>query len=525
MEESSRGSSQWARLISEILKGLSFGKASNKLLQLADQYQAQELRRVVERKEFITYRTYYRWRNGKISKPYTDSYTWLTICAALKKQPEEMMILCEAAGITIDMALAEVEKSNLDLANDLRRCYRLWGVRPQTTAQIEGVATYDVSGIVQCLAWSSDGDLLAAGTSLRRAPLKVWSFSLENPVACIEYPVTPMIGEPAGLVAFVRGDIGATLAVASREAPRLWFWPYKTPSEAKEFVRVNEQHRKARITAMSFSVNGAWLATGDSKGNIYCWRHDTKKAYYLPRSPDITAAATTAIPGYPDATESVVASIEFHSSKLYLAIVINHSFAGGSPQGARTRTAQIVLWDTSQEHVEEWHQIANFFIEDGEIHALAWDPNPDKCQCVAVGSRGMGRIIAVGMKDGTWSVDQWQFSVGEQSTSDGATRVEQARCAAWRRRDPLIAIGCESGSTYIYTVDELKKVKVGTSKSDSASKADSASEPSRTPQGLVIWQAPRWIYTISWNPVDPTILATGGAEKKVRLFRVRRSKN
>ena len=168
-----------------------------------------------------------------------------------------------AALLTQVQSLAEREPTNgLQLLQDANRCpphlrdftWRYWRDNCDwTIAQLKGH-----QGIVQSVAYSPDGKLLASGSADRT--VKLWSLPAGTEQATLS-------GHEGAVcaAAFIPGESCTQLASASEDGTiRIWDLP------SGKTTRHLRGHAGA-VRCMAVSADGKWLASGGSDGAVKSW--------------------------------------------------------------------------------------------------------------------------------------------------------------------------------------------------------------------------------------------------------------
>jgi WD40 repeat protein len=227
----------------------------------------------------------------------------------------------------------------------------------QSLAQpVRGVLTAP-SGVVTALAYSPDGNMMAAGYS--GGAIRLWDLASHRTVSATTWGATPLA------LAFTSG--GKQLEAAGAGAVGSW----NLTSQAR--ITTRPLASPAQGSAVAFSPDGGTVATGGADGNIRLWDTATGKEVGAPMSSDV----------------SPVDAVAFSP--------------GGTLMAAASTDGNVQLWDTATGQVAGPALIPN----GAAVDTLAFSPD--------------GKLLATGGRDGTarvWDVTSGSQAGATMATGD-----------------------------------------------------------------------------------------------------------
>ena len=261
---------------------------------------------------------------------------------------------------------------------------KLWDVASrQNIATLEGHRSW-----VWSVSLSPDGGLLASGSS--DGTIKLWDVASRQNIATL----TGSDSAPAAILSVAFSPDGTMLATGSDGAIKLW------DVASRENIATLEGHVDW-VWSVSFSPNGAFLASGLSDGTIKLW--------------DVASRQNIAtFEGH----TSWVQSVSFSPSEALLA------------SGSDDNT--IKLW-----HVVSRPNIATFEGHASWVNSVSFSPD--------------GALLASGSSDGT--IKLWDVASRENiATLEGNT--SEVRSVSFAPDEALLASGLSDGTISLWDVSE-----------------------------------------------------------------------
>jgi WD40 repeat protein len=235
-------------------------------------------------------------------------------------------------------------------------------ITPENADQVQQLAVLG-RGWISALSWSSDGQTLAAASSVG-----VWLYIPSEPEGMPE--LLEAYDSPANSVAF--SPDGSLLASAENRTVRLWD-PY-TKTQRSVMVRHTDQ-----VLCVAISSDGLRVASGDFSGAVWIWEA-------VPDESQITNGIRLYVGNAASIWEAT--AVAFHPDGTLLA-------TGNRDISSNDAKATVQLWDAAT-----GTQKKVFTSDSAGISSVAFSPD--------------GTIIAAGNDDGT--VQLWNVNTSEKLT-------------------------------------------------------------------------------------------------------------